>query len=408
MNVYAWIILAALLVRFILSVVSETLNLRALRNDLPDEFEGVYDAEDYRKSQDYTRVRTRFGFVTLAFDTLALLIFWFAGGFPWLDTWVRGFGYGPIVTGIAFMGVLVVGGQILSLPFEIYSTFVIEGRFGFNRTTPKTFVIDLIKGLALGIAFGVPLLAAILWFFERTGDMAWIYCWIVLTAFQLFALYFFPTWIMPLFNRFEPLAEGELKDELLGYAKKVGFSLQGIFVMDGSRRSSRSNAFFTGFGKSKRIALFDTLVENHSVPELTAILAHEVGHYKKKHIFKGLIVGIVHFGVVFYLMSIFLRHEGLFTAFYVEQPSIYAGLIFFSMLYAPIELILGIALNLMSRRHEFEADHYAAETADGNAMVQALKKLSKDNLSNLTPHPFFVFLNYSHPPVLERIRALRG
>ncbi len=408
MNIYAIIILATIVFGYILSLITELLNLGALRDELPGEFDGVYDAGKYTKSQEYTRIRTRFGFITSTFSIVLTLVFWFIGGFNFLDQIVRSWSLHPIVTGLAYMGVLIVAKGILSLPFSIYSTFVIEERFGFNKTTAKTFVLDLLKGLLLGTLLGAPLLAGVLAFFQYTGNLAWLYCWLATRVFTLFVQFIAPTWIMPLFNKFTPLEEGELRKAIISYAQSVKFSLQNVFVMDGSKRSSKSNAFFTGFGKNKRIALFDTLIEKHTVAELVAVLAHEIGHYKKKHIIKGMIISILHMGVMFFLLSVFISHKGLFDAFYMDQISIYAGMIFFGMLYAPIDLILSIFMNIFSRTNEYEADRYASETTkDSQSMIEALKKLSVHNLSNLTPHPFYVFLNYSHPPVLERIRAMR-
>ncbi|RMF65631.1 MAG: M48 family peptidase [Calditrichaeota bacterium] len=407
MNVYAIIILATLVFSFLLNLVTEILNLRALKGTLPEEFRGVYDAEAYRKSQEYTRVRTKFGFVTSTFGLALTLAFWFAGGFNALDQVVRGWHLHPILTGLTYIGILVFAKSLLSLPFSIYSTFVIEERFGFNKTTPATFAADLLKGLVLAIVLGGPLLAGVLAFFEYAGSAAWLYCWLATTLFTLFVQFIAPTWIMPLFNKFTPLEEGELRKAILAYAESVRFPVKNLFVMDGSKRSTKSNAFFTGFGKNKRIALFDTLIEKHTVPELVAVLAHEIGHYKKKHIIQGMVISVVHMGVMFYLLSIFISHRGLFEAFYMQQMSIYAGLIFFGMLYSPIELILSVFMQMFSRKNEYEADRYAAETTrNPDAMVSALKKLSRDNLTNLTPHPLYVFLNYSHPPVLDRIRAL--
>ncbi|WP_018127433.1 M48 family metallopeptidase [Balneola vulgaris] len=408
MNIYAVIILLAIAVDFFLDLISNFLNLKSLSKTLPDEFDGVYDEETYAKSQEYTKVNTRFGFITGAFDLAILLGFWFSGGFNVLDQWVRGFGFGELITGLCFMGVLMVAKMIIGLPFSIYSTFVIEERFGFNKTTPKTFVVDLLKGLLLGVLIGGPVLAAILAFFMYAGDLAWLYAWVALTLFTLVMQYVAPTWIMPLFNKFTPLEEGELRTAIEEYTQKVDFPLQGLFVIDGSKRSSKSNAFFTGFGKNKRVALYDTLIENHTTEELVAVLAHEIGHYKKKHIIKGMISGVLQSGVMLFVLSIFLQEPDLFEAFYMEEMSVYAGLIFFGMLYAPINMILSIFMQMSSRKHEYEADEYAAKTTGKpEDMISTLKKLSKDNLSNLTPHPFYVFLNYSHPPALERINALR-
>tara|TARA_R100000963_G_C4642435_1_gene106078 strand:- start:714 stop:1949 length:1236 start_codon:yes stop_codon:yes gene_type:complete len=408
-NIYAIIILVTIAIDFILDITSNYLNLKSLSKKLPEEFEGVYDEDTYAKSQEYTKVRTKFGFLTGGFDLALVLGFWFSGGFNWLDEIVRAWGFGELVTGLIYIGILIFSKTIITLPFSIYSTFVIEERFGFNKTTPKTFVMDMVKGLGLGLLIGTPLLAGILWFFMYAGDLAWLYAWGAVTAFTLIMQYVAPTWIMPLFNKFTPLEEGELRTSIENYTDKVDFPLQGLFVIDGSKRSSKSNAFFTGFGKNKRVALYDTLIENHTIQELVAVLAHEIGHYKKKHIIKGMITSIAQTGVMFFLLSIFLQAEGLFDAFYMDEMSVYVGLIFFGMLYAPIDMILSIFMQMISRKHEFEADNYAAETTgEPEDMISTLKKLSKDNLSNLTPHSFYVFLNYSHPPVLERIRNLKS
>jgi len=408
MNIYAIIILSAVILDFIVSLISDILNLRHLSPDLPETFKDIFDEDRYRKSQEYTRVTTRFGFLTSGFDLVITLIFWFAGGFNLLDQAILTWQLHPIWNGLLFIGILIFAKSILSLPFSIYSTFVIEERFGFNKTTLKTFVLDLVKGIALSLVIGGPLLAGILALFMYAGPIAWLYCWAVTTLFNLIIQFIAPTWIMPLFNKFTPLEEGELRKRILEYAKKVQYSLSGVFIIDGSKRSSKSNAFFTGFGKNKRIALFDTLIEKHTVPELVSVLAHEIGHYKKKHVITGMLISILHTGVLFFLLSLFFTQKGLFDAFYMTQISVYAGMLFFGMLYAPVEMILSILMHMLSRHHEFQADRFAIETTgDANAFINALKKLSAHNLSNLTPHPFHVFLNYSHPPVLQRIQTMQ-
>lgn len=408
MNTIAIIILVALLVDYLLGLITNLLNLSSLTKKVPDEFAGVYDSETYAKSQEYTKARTQFGLITGTFDLFILLVFWFWGGFNMLDAWIRGFPFNDLVSGLIFITLLMIAKSILSLPFSIYSTFVIEEQFGFNKTTPKTFMLDLLKGLALGVLIGLPVLAGILAFFIYGGDWAWLFAWMAVTVFTLLMQYIAPTWIMPLFNKFTPIEDGEIKEEIEEYTKKVKFSLKGLFVIDGSKRSSKSNAFFTGFGKNKRIALYDTLIDNHTVSELVAVLAHEIGHYKKKHIIKGMIISITHSAVLFFLLSIFLKEQALFDAFYMDRMTVYSGLIFFGLLYSPIELVLSILMSIISRKHEFEADEFAVKTTGNKQdMISTLKKLSKDNLSNLTPHPFYVFMNYSHPPVLERINAIR-
>lgn len=403
------IVLVTLIGSYLLDNMADYLNLANLNHPLPKEFEDHYDQVKYQKSQNYLKANTRFGFVTSTFDILIVLAFWFSGGFQILDSFVRGFGYGPVVSGLLFTGILVGLKFLISIPFSIYSTFVIEEKFGFNKTTPKTFAADIIKSVLLALILGALLLSLILWFFEYAGKYAWFWCWAASTGFLFIVQYIVPTWIMPLFNKFTPLEEGELKTAILRYADSIGFSISNIFVMDGSKRSSKSNAFFTGFGKNKRIVLFDTLISDQTVDELVSVLAHEMGHFKKKHILKRMGIGVLQAGFVFYLLSFFITHQGLFDAFFMKEVSVYAGLIFFSMLYSPIDLFLSVFLQASSRKDEYEADKFAASTLKkGSPLISALKKLSAHNLSNLTPHPFYVFLNYSHPPVLERINALRA
>jgi STE24 endopeptidase len=407
-NAYAVFILFALLAEYLLSLVANLLNLRALSPELPKEFADVYDSARYSRSQAYTRSRSRFGLVGASFHLAALLGFWSAGGFGWFDGIVRSLGLSPIATGLLFVGGLGLARGLLSLPFRGYSTFVIEERFDFNKTTPWTFLLDGLKGLLLTVVLGGPLLASVLWCFEAAGPLAWLWCWLVTTGFLLIVQFVAPTWIFPLFNKFKPLPEGELRDAITRYAEKESFPLEGLFVIDGSRRSTKANAFFAGFGKYKRVALFDTLIEKHEPDELVAIVAHEIGHYKKRHLAKGLAISVVHTGVMFFLLSIFLERGGLFEAFHVAEPSVYAGLVFFGILSSPIELVLSLFAHAFSRRNEFEADAYARETGLAQALVRGLKRLSAESLSNLTPHPLYVALHYSHPPLVERIAVLRG
>lgn len=408
MNLYGLIILFALLADFILGAVADWLNLKALDPKLPVEFADCYDPAEYARSQEYTRVKTRFGQVTATFDLALLLTFWLTGGFAWLDQLVRGLAEGMVTRGLLFFGLLLLAKSVLSLPFSVYSTFVIEERFGFNRTTPATFIADLAKGLLLAVVLGAPLLAGILALFAKAGALAWLWCWAAVSLFTLFVQFIAPTWIMPLFNKFTPLPEGELREAILAFAAKVSFPLQNLFVMDGSKRSAKSNAFFTGFGRHRRIALFDTLIEKHTVPELVGVLAHEIGHYKLKHILKSMLLGIVHAGVMFFLLSFFLASPGLYAAFGLGEPSLYAGLVFFGLLFTPLEMAIAPFMQYLSRCHEYQADRFAAEhTGNPDALAAALKKLSVTNLANLTPHPFYVVLHYSHPPLLARLKALK-
>ncbi len=407
LNSIAIVILIAMTIDAGLNFTADFLNLKSIRKTLPKAFNGWYEPKQYRKSQDYLTINTRFGWIINAFDLLALLLFWFGGGFAWLDDLVRDLNWPMVWSGLIYIGVLLTIKALLAMPFNIYATFVIEERFGFNQTTWKIYLKDRIKSMMLTMVLGAPVLAAVLAFFQYAGSNAWWYCWLATMAFMLLVQYIAPAWIMPLFNRFDPLDEGELRKAILDYARRIDFKLGNIFVMDGSKRSSKSNAFFTGFGRNRRIVLFDTLIAKHRVDELVAVLAHEMGHYKQKHILKNLLIGFLQAGLMFYILSFFISYKGLFEAFYVQQVSVYAGLIFFGMLYAPLDGLMGMAVQALSRRHEYAADRFAVKTSGNKmAMIEALKKLSVHNLSNLQPHPFYVFLNYSHPPVLKRIEAI--
>ncbi len=407
MDQYSLFILLLLLGAFALQTLAEVLNLRALSPELPRECEDIYDPAEYRRSQEYTRAGTRLGLVAAGFELATLLCFWFAGGFEFLDSRVRGWGYGPIVSGLLFIGILALAKMLLAVPFSVYRTFVIEEQYGFNRSTLRIFLIDLVKGICLSLLLGGALLTLVLALFQYGGSGAWLYCWLATSLFLLAIQYIAPTWIMPWFNKFTPLADGELRTAILDYARQANFSLANIFVMDGSRRSSKGNAFFTGFGRNRRIALFDTLIENHTVKELVAVLAHEIGHYKKKHILQSMLLAILHAGVLFFLLSLFISRQELFDAFLVSRVSVYAGLVFFSLVFGPVELLLTPLLNKLSRANEFAADRFAARTmGTGRQLASALKKLSRQNLANLTPAPFYVMLHYSHPPLRQRLQAL--
>jgi len=409
MNGYLIFILAVLLGSYILDQIVRYLNLKSLSSDLPEEFVGHYDGDKYAKSQQYSREGSRFGVIVETFDIILIVGFILWGGFNWIDNVARSLGWSAIPTGLLFVGILGIGSQLLHLPFSIYSTFVIEEKYGFNLTTAKTFVLDLLKGLLLTIIIGGAVLALILWFFVETGELAWLYVWVALTIFQIFMMFIAPVVIMPIFNKFTPLEDGELKDAILQYTAKQDFKMGGIFTIDGSRRSSKANAFFTGFGKFKRIALFDTLIEKQSVSELLCVLAHEIGHSKLGHIPKRIITSILSTGLMLFILSLFINSPGLFEAFRMDNISIYASITFFSFIYSPVSMVIGLANTITSRRHEYQADRYAAQTTGNTeAMITALKKLSVSSLSNLTPHPLKVFLEYDHPPVLDRIKALRA
>jgi STE24 endopeptidase len=408
MNPFFVVILCTILIEYAAGVVANLLNLRSLQWEIPAELEGVYPPEDYRKSQEYIRTNTRFDFAASTFSLVVLLSFWFAGGFNYLDQIVRSWGFTPVLSGLFYIGILLAGYTLLRLPFGIYHTFVIEQRFGFNSTTRRTFLMDRIKNLSLAALVGGALLSGILALFEYAGYHAWIYCWIAVAVFSLVLEYVEPTWIMPLFNKFTPLEPGELREAILNYARSLDFPVKNVFVMDGSKRSSKSNAFLLGFGRNKRIALVDTLIKNHTVPELVAVLAHEIGHHKKKHILQGTIINIAHFALLFFILSIFLGSPGLYDAFYMEQQSVYSGILFVALLYTPLEMIISVLTHALSRKNECEADRFAADNIEHRQHLRdALKKLYAGHFANLTPHPFYVVLNDSHPPLLQRIRAIR-
>jgi len=393
---------------FLLDTLADTLNLSHLQEDLPAEFKGIFDKQKYIESLRYQRTGVYFELChrTLSFGvTLGFILF---GGFNRVDQFSRSFGMSEIVTGLLFVGTLSALKLVLELPFSIYHTFVIEERFGFNQTTPRTFVLDLLKGTLLSALFGGGVFAGIVFFFERFGSSAWLLSWCAFTLFQWILMYLAPAFIMPLFNKFSPLPEGPLQNAIQEYSRKQNFKLSGIYTMDSSKRSSKSNAFFTGFGKFRRLVLFDTLIEKQTIPELVAILAHEVGHFKRRHILKSLGVSILTTGFVFYTFHLFQNNSDLFFAFKMVALSSYASVVFAGFLCSPILKVLSLFTQKLSRKHEYEADEYSVQTyGQPEMLISALKKLSVDNLSHLTPHPLKVAMDYTHPPVLQRINALR-
>jgi STE24 endopeptidase len=407
MNAYGVIVLAALLADHGLSLASDVLTLRGLQAAPPDALRDVYPPERWRRVEEYTRARVHLSMTTATARLGVVLAFWFLGGFPWLDRWARGFGLGPITTGLLFLGALGAMASVLALPARWYSTFVIEERFGFNRTTAATFWADAAKGMVLAVLIGGPVLAAILWLFERADGHPWLWSWLACASFLVALQLVAPAWILPLFLRFAPLREGGLRDAILRYARAVGFPLEDVYVIDGSRRSTKANAFFTGIGRHKRVALFDTLVEKLADAEVLAVVAHEVGHHRCGHVVKATLLGILQVGVLLALFSVVVERRGLFEAFYVGTPSVHVGLVLFGLLAGPLELALGIAVNAWSRRNEREADRFAVETTgSGAALARALVALAGDGLANPTPHPLDVVLHHAHPPVLERLAEI--
>ncbi|MGY8782496.1 MAG: M48 family metallopeptidase [Fidelibacterota bacterium] len=407
-NTYYIIIIGALLFEYILSTVSSVLNMNSITESVPEGFQDHYDEDKYSKSQAYLKDKTRFGLLSGAFSLILTLVVIHSGVFGDLDSFVRENASNSIIAGLIFFGILFIINDIINLPFALYSTFVIEEKYGFNKTTYQTFVIDKLKGYGLTIVFGSLIMIPVLYFFNTYGSNAWWIAWGLITVFIIAVQPLFVNVIAPMFNTFTPLEEGELRTSIENFAKKVNFPIGRIDVMDGSRRSAHSNAYFSGFGKSRRIALFDTLLDKHSTEEIVSVVAHEVGHYKKKHIVTGTALGILETGFMLFVFNYFITDLELFKVFGVEKTSSYCGLIFFGMLYSPVSLLTSIFTTAMSRKNEFEADAYALETTKKEEpLVSMLKGLAASNLSHLTPHPLMVFLSYSHPPVSERIKAVK-
>jgi STE24 endopeptidase len=408
MNIWLLTLLLILLTSYLLETATSVLTIRALSVPLPEEFSAVYTPAEYQKSQDYTKALTVVSLFESGLSTFLTIAFILLGGFTYLDMWTRSHADTELLIGLLFIGTLLCLSFLSGLPFSIYKTFVIEERFGFNRTTIKTFVFDLLKGAILAILIVAPLLALILWFFNNTGPHGWWLCWIGIIIFSLVIQFFAPVLILPLFNTFSPLEDGPLRRAITDYAHREDFTLQGIFTMDGSKRSSKANAFFTGLGKFKKIVFFDTLLEKFQPEEILAVLAHEMGHYKLLHIPKNIAASIIQQGIMLFCMSLTLNSHELSQAIGVHTPSVHTALIIFALLFIPINLLLSILLHFLSRRYEFAADEYALKsTGTCRFLVNALKKLCATNLTNLTPHPLVVFLHYTHPPVLERIRKLQ-
>ena len=407
MNSLFYIIITILVAQFIIETVLDYLNAKRYGHPVPDELNDVFNAEEYKKSQAYKMINYRFGILTSTFSLLLTLGFLILGGFEWVDQMARSITDNPILIALLFFGSIMIGSDIVTLPFSYYSTFVIEEKFGFNKTTRGTFFMDKLKGWGMMAVVGGGLLALIIWFFEWAGSSFWIYAWALVAVFTLFMNLFYSKLIVPLFNKLTPLEAGGLKTKIENYAENVGFELQNIFVIDGSKRSTKANAYFSGFGKEKRITLYDTLINDLEEEEIVAVLAHEVGHYKRKHIVFNLAASILLTGLTLFLLSLFINNPDVALAIGVSQPSFHAALIGFGILYSPISEVTGLLMNHLSRKFEYQADDYAKNTYAASPLITSLKKLSKNSLSNLTPHPAYVFMHYSHPPLIARIRNLK-
>lgn len=401
-----YILIAIITIDFAIDRLLSYLNAKRYNHPIPETLKDVYDPEAYRKSQAYKKENYKFATLTGGFTFLLTLAFFFFEGFAWLDGWARSITDNEIGITLLFFGVIFLGLDIISTPFSYYKTFVIEEKYGFNKTTKKLFLTDKIKGWLLTIILGGGILTLITWFYQETGSDFWIYTWIFVAIFSLFMTLFYSTLIVPLFNKQTPLEDGPLKDALNAFAEKAGFNLDKIFVIDGSKRSTKANAYFTGFGAKKRIVLYDTLIDDLETEEIVAVLAHEVGHYQKKHVIFNIFVSILTTGFTLYLLSLFIDSELLANALSVNTPSFHIGLIAFGVLYSPISMLTGLIMNYISRKFEYQADDFAAVNYKKEPLITGLKKLSKNSLSNLTPHPWYVFMHYSHPTLLERVEAL--
>ena len=399
-------IIFILIISFIIDKFLDALNAKRYSDPIPQELHDVYDQEDYLKSQRYKKANDRFSSIASSISLIVTLLFFYLDGFAFVDEWARTFSDNSIIIALIFFGSIMFASDLLSTPFGYYHTFIIEEKFGFNKTSLKTFFLDKIKGWLMSAVLGGLLLSIIIWFYESTGSNFWIYAWGIITVFVLFMNLFYARLIVPLFNKQTPLSDGSLKTKIKDYAQKVGFQLDKIVVIDGSKRSTKANAYFSGFGSEKRVTLFDTLINDLEEEEIVAVLAHEVGHYKRKHILFNLIMSTLIMGFTFWLLSLLIGSPLLSEALNVSTPSFHIGLIAFGILYSPISELTGLVMNFISRKFEYQADNYAKETFDGAPLISGLKKLNKNSLSNLTPHPAYVFVHYSHPTLLQRYANL--
>jgi STE24 endopeptidase len=403
-----YIIIAIILINFFKDKIINALNAKHYNDPIPSELDDVFDEDEYKKSQAYKLANYNFGLWSSAFSLILTLGFLIFDGFEYVDNFARQYSNNEIIVGLIFFGVIMIASDILTTPFSYYKTFVIEERFGFNKTTKKTFILDKIKGLFMMAIIGGGLMAAVIWFYQFTGKHFWLYTWAIITGFTIFMNMFYSRLIVPLFNKQKPLEDGTLRNKISDYAKSVGFSLNKIFVIDGSKRSTKANAYFSGFGREKRVTLYDTLVEDLNDEEIVAVLAHEVGHYKKHHIIFNLIFSVLLTGLTLFILSIFISNPLLSQAIGVQKPSFHVGLVAFGLLYAPISELTGLVMNYISRLFEYQADNYAKTTYAAKPLITSLKKLSKNSLSNLTPHKAYVFMHYSHPTLLNRVKNLKG
>ncbi|MBZ9651214.1 M48 family metallopeptidase [Psychroflexus montanilacus] len=403
-----YLIVGLIIFNFFLESILDYLNYTQFDAQLPSGLQNIYDQEEYQKSQSYKKDKFKFGVFQSLFSLVLILVFLAVDGFQIVNSIAESFSDNSIVVSLIFFGILFLGSEILGLPFSYYFTFSIEERYGFNTSTVALFWKDKFKSMLLSIFLGGVILGLILVFYNYVGIDFWWYTWILVATVSVLLNMFYAKLFVPLFNKQTPLEEGELRSKIETYASRMNFNLKNIFVIDGSKRSKKANAYFSGFGSEKRITLFDTLIEDLDDEEIVAVLAHEVGHYKKNHIIINLVVSILTVGFTLWVLSLFVSEPVLAQALGVEEPSFHIGLVAFSFLYAPISLLTGILTNILSRKFEFQADNFAKATYKGEHLVSALKKLTKKSLSNLTPHSAYVFFHFSHPPLSERLKNLEN
>jgi STE24 endopeptidase len=391
---------------FIIERFLDWLNSKMWSDKLPGKLTGICDEEEYRKTQRYQKDNIRFGLWTSLFNLLVIIIMITGGGFTLVDSAARSISTHPVLISIIFFGIIGLASDIINIPFSWYDSFVIEAKYGFNTMTTRIFITDHLKSLLLAVLIGTPVLGLITWLYYKTGPGFWLYAWGLITVFSLFINFFYSELIVPLFNKQVPLPEGQLRDEIESFSKKAGFQLKNIYTIDNSKRSTKANAYFSGFGSKKRIVLYDTLMKDLDDKEIVAVLAHEIGHYKKKHIIINVLLSVIMTGIMLFLFSLIVNNPALSVALGMENPSFHVGLVVFGILYSPISLAIGLITNIISRRNEFAADKFTLDYYDPAILAGALKKLAVKNLSNMTPHPVYVFFHYSHPPLLERIKRL--
>jgi len=410
MHTYTWIFIIPFALSLGLQLwlsLRQGANVKRYRSEVPAEFIDKVSLEEHQKAADYTMTKGSFGRFELILGSVLLLAWTLGGGLNFLDQWLRSFAFSDIATGVAVLLSFSVLSSLVDIPTSLYSSFVIEEKFGFNKLTVKTFFVDMFKNTLLSLAIGVPLIVLVLWLMESAGELWWLYAWLAITLFSLIMMWAYPKFIAPIFNKFQPLEQGEVLSRITKLLERTGFNSQGVFVMDGSRRSSHGNAYFTGFGKNKRIVFFDTLLKHLSPAEVEAVLAHELGHFKRKHVVKGLVLSILMTLAGFALLAFLMKQAVFFNALGVEQPSTYMALLLF-MLVAPVyTFFIGPIMAWWSRKHEFEADEFAAKEASAKELINALVGLYRKNAGTLTPDPLYSAFYDSHPPASIRIAHLK-